>query len=159
MLSTAHAKPQSDRQVLLDQGFLSTRSTLENALTYASPIKPDGDKERVLLVDVCELYIRLRTSDEFKLLRTFIPEVFLFDTCHDYDNFYHLLADMKNNTELAGDDLVLDDKTYDELEYQGSRFVDLYLNGFIMPEVNRVAGQKTYMVHGMTISQQVVITY
>lgn len=83
----------------------------------------------------------------------------MFDTCHDYDNFYHLLADMKNNTELAGDDLVLDDKTYDELEYQGSRFVDLYLNGFIMPEVNRVAGQKTYMVHGMTISQQVVITY
>lgn len=83
----------------------------------------------------------------------------MFDTCHDYDNFYHLLADMKSNTELAGDDLVLDDKTYDELEYQGSKFVELYLNSFIMPEVNRVAGQKTYMVHGMTISQQVVITY
>lgn len=145
--------------MLQDQGFLSTRSTLENALTFPTQAKSSGEKERVLLVDVCELYIRLRTSDEFKLLRTFIPEVFLFDTCHDYDNFYHLLGDMKSNTELAGDDLVLDDKTYDELEYQGSKFVELYLNSFIMPEVNRVAGQGTYMVHGMTISQQVVITY
>lgn len=113
-----------------------------------------------MLIDVSELYHKLMNEERFALLRKYFPSVYLFDTCHDFDNYYHLLAEVRNNQDALEDaDLLIDDKIYEELEYQGCSFVELFRDSFILPAVRRVNAESTYMVGGMTTSQQLMISY
>lgn len=84
----------------------------------------------------------------------------MFDTCHDYDGFCQLLADMRSNQDAAEDvGLAINDKIYEELEYQGYTFVELYRDSFILPAVTSIGALGTYLVGGMTTNQQLLISY
>lgn len=122
--------------------------------------EPPTEPRKLLKVDVSELYSILNTDDRFALLRRYIPAVFLFDTCHDYDGFCQLLADMRSNQDAAEDvGLAINDKIYEELEYQGYTFVELYRDSFILPAVTSIGALGTYLVGGMTTNQQLLISY
>lgn len=156
MLSSAANKPTS-LHLLEQEGFSSTQSTLQALFSSGSS---NQETKQILKIDVSELYATLQHDDRFALLRQYIPAVFLFDTCHDYDRFYELLSDMRDHADAAEDvGLVLDDKTYDEIEYQGNSFVELYRNYFILPAVASVGAQSTYLVGGMTTNQHLLISY
>ncbi len=140
-----------------EQGFFSTQSTLQALFNTGSD---NEEPKRVLLIDVSELYHTLMTEDRFALLRTYIPGGFLFDTCYDFDNFYRLLGEFRDNQDAAeGVGLEINDKIYEEVEYQGVMFVELFRDSFILPAVRRINAESTHYIGGMTANQQLIIIY
>lgn len=156
MLSSVVNKPTNPYPHPLAEGFLSTQSMLSE-LFDADP--GPGEFKRIIQIDVSELYYRVHNDQCFALLTTYIPSLYLFGDCWDFDRFYQLLSDLQDNADQTECDLVANDKVYDELECQGFKFVELYRNDFILPAVRSVNGESTFCVGGMNSSQQLIISY